>query len=188
MTTMTLNPTRRQKEFLQEEQWHSDVIYRAMEFNMEDVIARYMKDEGLTKEIALEHERELKRFLAMCALNPNAHYGMRGPIDEIWHTFLMFTRDYAQFCEIVAGRFIHHVPETGKSGGKSGESYIRFLEDYEKIFGQPAPAEYWPRPALPDVSAECQGCNTCSAPEAIPSSPMVVEASCSECNGCGDSG
>ena len=31
-------------------------------------------------------------------------------IDDMWHTFLMFTEDYANFCERYFGRFIHHSP------------------------------------------------------------------------------
>lgn len=188
MTTMTLNPRILKSESLPDEQSQSAVIHRAMEFNMEDVVARYMKDEGLTKEIALEHEREIKRFLALCALNPKACYGMKGPIDEIWHTFIIFTRDYARFCELVAGRFIHHIPETGKGENKSSEKYLNFLTDYEQVFGHPAPEQYWPRPAKRRSveTAECQGCGGCSAPEATPSPSPVLspEASCGECNGC----
>ncbi|BFU44969.1 hypothetical protein KRMM14A1004_32060 [Krasilnikovia sp. MM14-A1004] len=37
-----------------------------------------------------------------------------GPSDLVdigWHTFILYTREYAEFCERVAGRFIHHVPD-----------------------------------------------------------------------------
>lgn len=158
----------------------TDAVSRALEFQIDDVVARYMKDEGLTEEIAREHERELKRFLALCAMNPSAHYGMRGPIDEIWHTFIMFTREYAQFCEHVSGRFIHHVPETGKGESRSADGYLLFLNDYQKVFGQPAPPQYWPRPALTLANDGCTGCGTCSAPEDVPTA-----VGCGECNGCG---
>jgi hypothetical protein len=33
-------------------------------------------------------------------------------IDEMWHMFLLFTRDYSHFCMKYFGRFIHHVPIT----------------------------------------------------------------------------
>lgn len=35
-------------------------------------------------------------------------------IDEMWHTFILVTQDYAQFCETYFGAFIHHVPEQGE--------------------------------------------------------------------------
>ena len=31
-------------------------------------------------------------------------------IDEMWHEFILFTRDYMDFCEQYFGEFIHHVP------------------------------------------------------------------------------
>jgi hypothetical protein len=31
-------------------------------------------------------------------------------IDEMWHAFVLFTRDYAAFCDKHFGRFIHHAP------------------------------------------------------------------------------
>lgn len=166
-----------------------DAINRAMKFEMGRIVERYVRDEGLTETIAREHEQELKRFLAMCALNPNAQYGMKGPIDELWHTFLIFSKDYAQFCDHVAGRFIHHVPESGDEKPRNSDTYALFLRDYEETFGHPPPAQYWPRPISPDVTAECQGCNTCSVGEGAPADPKITipEAHCSECNGCGDS-
>lgn len=48
-------------------------------------------------------------FLAACAvttspLSPSA------AVDHGWHAFILHTREYAAFCNRVAGRFIHHVP------------------------------------------------------------------------------
>ncbi|GLZ43300.1 hypothetical protein [Actinokineospora sp. NBRC 105648] len=41
-------------------------------------------------------------------------------VDLGWHVFLLYTREYAQFCERVAGGFIHHVPhDTLVSGASS---------------------------------------------------------------------
>ncbi|MDP3561776.1 MAG: hypothetical protein Q8R83_06340 [Legionellaceae bacterium] len=31
-------------------------------------------------------------------------------IDNMWHTFLLFTKDYAAFCEYYFKDFIHHTP------------------------------------------------------------------------------
>ena len=42
-------------------------------------------------------------YIALCAVEEGT-YGMRGPIDEFWHTLVTFTKTYAGFCERVAGR------------------------------------------------------------------------------------
>jgi hypothetical protein len=33
-------------------------------------------------------------------------------IDEMWHTFILFTREYDEFCTRYFGAFIHHAPTT----------------------------------------------------------------------------
>lgn len=34
-------------------------------------------------------------------------------VDIGWHTFLLYTREYATFCDRIADGFIHHEPEDG---------------------------------------------------------------------------
>lgn len=144
----------------------TEIITRAASYPMDHVVARYADDEDISVDVATEHERELKRFLALCAANGGKRYGMRGPIDHLWHTFIMFTKDYADFCDSVAGRFIHHVPEPKGQAATpaSRSSYEAFLADYEKMFGEPAPTHLWPRFAEnSDEGANCGGCNGCHA-------------------------
>jgi hypothetical protein len=129
-----------------------------MDFPMDQVIGRYSKDEGLPLAAAKEHERELKRYLLLCALNPSEHYGMRGPIDKLWHTFLVFTKDYAKFSDEVAGRFLHHDPVVEDvRNGTSPSHYLRTLSDYEQVFGEEAPRHIWPRLHLPLKAATRSG-------------------------------
>ena len=49
-------------------------------------------------------------FLAAAAVT-TAPIGPSNLVDIGWHTFLLHTRDYAEFCDRIAGRFIHHEPE-----------------------------------------------------------------------------
>ena len=37
-------------------------------------------------------------------------------VDIGWHTFILHTKDYREFCDRIAGRFIDHVP-TDDNGG-----------------------------------------------------------------------
>lgn len=153
-------------------------VARAMVFPMEEVIERYAKDQNLPLPVAREHERELKRYLALSASEP-AGFGMRGPIDELWHTFILFTEKYASFCDQVAGRFLHHTPgnagraELPVSGGGAAkepepsirEGYIRFLQTYESVFGEAPPPHLWPRPMKHEdkhAAFDGCGCTTCT--------------------------
>lgn len=35
--------------------------------------------------------------------------------DDMWHEFLLHTRDYAAFCDAAFGQFLHHEPESTMS-------------------------------------------------------------------------
>lgn len=61
--------------------------------------------------LAEKHRREHRAEPAnkalhfQCTIHPEMQ-----EIDDMWHTFLLFTRDYSSFCRSYFGRFIHHVP------------------------------------------------------------------------------
>jgi hypothetical protein len=55
-------------------------------------------------------------FLGACAV-ATAPIGPSDLVDIGWHTFILYTREYAQFCDQLAGRFIHHVPDDDPPGG-----------------------------------------------------------------------
>jgi hypothetical protein len=38
-------------------------------------------------------------------------------MDEMWHAFVLHTKDYAEFCDRYLGRFVHHLPETAETTG-----------------------------------------------------------------------
>jgi hypothetical protein len=59
--------------------------------------------------------REMKRWLWLNAFYPNDSLGITEPlqiVDEMWHTFMLFSRDYAEFCDRYFGTFQHHSPTT----------------------------------------------------------------------------
>jgi len=39
-------------------------------------------------------------------------------MDEMWHTFILFTKEYSAFCEKYFGHYIHHLPTTSKERKK----------------------------------------------------------------------
>lgn len=42
-------------------------------------------------------------------------------LDQMWHTFILFTQSYENFCKEFFGKFIHHLPETQESKRKLQE-------------------------------------------------------------------
>jgi len=124
-----------------------DVIELALGFPMEEVVRRYARDYQASLDDAKRLERELKRYLTLCALDLDKGYAMAGPVDGLWHTFLLFTRLYTRFCDQVAGRFLHHEPgdiENEDELGRFEKEYANLRNDYERVFGEPLPDTIWP--------------------------------------------
>jgi hypothetical protein len=123
------------------------VIDFAMSFPMAEVVKRYAKDYQADLAYAERLERELKRYLILCALDLDKGYAMAGPVDGLWHTFLLFTRLYASFCEQTAGKFLHHEPgdiENEAELETFERDYANLWHDYERTFGEPPPDIIWP--------------------------------------------
>jgi hypothetical protein len=141
----------------------AEVLARAEKFNMDDIVDRYAEETRLPTEVVREHKIELLRFLSLCATS-DASYGMRGPIDEFWHTFIIFTEKYQNFCEKVAGGFIHHFPirhtDKGHEQPPVEDSYQRFLKDYKAAYGREAPPHIWPRPLPGPQNTSCNKCGS----------------------------
>src|SRR3989344_9001819 len=107
------------------------IIQRAINFPIPRVIERYKRQNKISNEEAQQHELEMKKYLALRAMNPTEKFPLsHGPVDELWHTFLIFTNEYAEFCAEVAHGFIHHNPgpphPTEKQIKKAKEEFDNF--------------------------------------------------------------
>jgi 8-oxo-dGDP phosphatase len=72
--------------------------------------ARVMADGEIERKIAEKMVEQALAFLVACARNPGSHLSPSERVDAGWHAFVLHTREYAEFCSRVAGRFIHHRP------------------------------------------------------------------------------
>src|SRR5215471_9155262 len=106
---------------------NAKIIETAMSFPLDDLLSKYCMEHSLPMETAREHEREIKRFLVLSVINSSTKYVMSGPMDELWHSFILFTKKYHDFCYLVAG------------------GYMQLLQDYKVLFGEEPPSQYWPR-------------------------------------------
>jgi hypothetical protein len=95
-------------------------------YRNEEVVYRFTQDHGVSLDDAEELFTETKRWLWLCCHQRRASERGEGryvavpllsearAVDLMWHTFLLFTRDYAAFCEKYFGFFVHHNPQTRK--------------------------------------------------------------------------
>jgi hypothetical protein len=62
-------------------------------------------------------ERALRDFFEAYLLSGRKPVSMPSQAaDELWHEFILYTRQYQQFCNAAFGRFLHHAPATVLSG------------------------------------------------------------------------
>ncbi len=82
------------------------------------VINRYVGEYGIPFNTAANRFHELKSFLHTCAIADRPCVPTKN-IDDIWHTFILFTQDYQNFCMEYLGKFIHHYPYEKAVGNKA---------------------------------------------------------------------
>jgi hypothetical protein len=82
---------------------------RVMAYKNSRIIEKMMMEYGLSYDDADQLFTDTKRFLYLCHKYPDA-FSPTPRLDDGWHTMILFTRDYAQFCREHFGRFVHHIP------------------------------------------------------------------------------
>lgn len=135
--------------------------------------------ERMTRRIVAEHhlnadmaERIMDQagaFLAACAVSTKP-LAPSMAVDIGWHTLILHTRDYAEFCEQVAGRFIHHVPHEDEGAGET---------DVQDVLDQTAKAirraGYWVDAELWSTlkAGTCSQCKDGCADDPAPVPPFI---------------
>jgi len=123
----------------------------------------------LEKKLKISPKKAQKLFVAMlqflyiCGVERRGRNFSPSPmVDEAWHNFILFTKDYDDFCRIYFGQFIHHRPFTDeyRGSGKSDET----LEVLVQHFGQLS--SFWVKNAPEDCSQcapdrDCNGGGNC---------------------------
>lgn len=100
---------------------------------------------GWTRHFAASAIEEYRRFLLLAA---TAGHKVSPPpiVDMVWHTHLLYTRNYwDDLCPNVLGFDLHHEPATGESTNREDldVAYDRTLASYETIFGHTPPPNIW---------------------------------------------
>ncbi|MDR3605948.1 MAG: hypothetical protein P4M08_01050 [Oligoflexia bacterium] len=102
----------------------SSGLSEVLSYQNDELVHRFAEDFKLSFSDAQEIFLETKRWLWLCARQRDAIQKKQPVpafipllseayvIDLMWHTFLLFTKDYAEFCDRYFGFFIHHTPQT----------------------------------------------------------------------------
>lgn len=112
-------------------------------FDLSDVTKKYAADHEVAFDVAKHYEEELKKFLFLSRVYQRG-YAMSKGCDGYWHTFILCTQEYTEFCETCFGRYIHHKPGAKDDDDIKTMRYIRFLIDYFRHFKEVPPSTVWP--------------------------------------------
>jgi len=127
-------------------------LEQVMLYENENVVRRFLESWTVSYDEGLELFDDMKKWLWLCDYNNNhvssdvrVHMAISQSIkliDEMWHTFILFTADYHDFCDRYFGYYIHHRPAPQSvynqqlaSHAKDPEAHMRKLqEDAEKQY------------------------------------------------------
>jgi len=86
----------------------AQIFWKIMNYDLSKVEASVKK---FQPEIDVDKAMpEYRCFLYLASVTKGKLPVPSKPIDGIWHAAILYTKDYADFCQEVAGRFIHHAP------------------------------------------------------------------------------
>ena len=74
------------------------------------MVARIVKEHGFSEVAASAVLDEALVFMHLAANNPGSGLGPSPLVDIGWHTFILYTREYTDYCQAAFGRYLHHSP------------------------------------------------------------------------------
>jgi hypothetical protein len=134
----------------------SSVLRKVNEYENPELVMRLQIKLSLDQKAAQLLFEDVKKFLAICALR-KGNFSPTKAIDKGWHEFLMYTRDYDDFCHGLLGVKIHHQPDSYYKKKKSDKIYPTIIA--EQFFGKLS--DNWKC----EVSATCCSGGDCSNSE-----------------------
>ncbi|OYP20280.1 hypothetical protein CFC35_22770 [Streptomyces sp. FBKL.4005] len=117
----------------------------------------------MSEELAGRIVEEGLKFVAACAKNPGLGLAPSRIVDEGWHALILHTAMYADLCERLGGRFVHHTP--GYDPTNWDPPIIDRTREAIAGLGWEADPELWGSPSdktLVSVAAKCQHAPDCT--------------------------
>lgn len=134
-----------------------ELLETVLAYQHEPLVARLQKKLGITYEDAVQLFDDTKRFLYLCAVSDEVICPNES-LDFGWHEFILFMRDYEDFCRKHFGRIIYHRPRHPDDEPTKGKGGRRALKLAREIFGESLSAN-WKYPQLEDAGdGSCDNC------------------------------
>jgi len=79
-------------------------------------------------------EEHYRAYLTLALMFPERSLPPSKEIDAFWHQHILDTEKYAQDCELLFGRFLHHFPYFGIRGDEDAKSLENLFKDTKALF------------------------------------------------------
>jgi hypothetical protein len=91
---------------------------------------------------------EVKRFFVLVRSDDTKMWEMYSArIDEAWHQFILFTKEYTDFCRRFFGRYIPHSPSNAPKSETRNSVEVSSFQDFQcrylELFGEPPPDAWY---------------------------------------------
>ena len=97
-------------------------------------------DKSLSKKEVRNSVEQYKKFLSLKRKYPDSTLVPTREIDSVWHAHILDTKNYADDCNMLFGKFMHHKPYFGQFSDESQDEMSSFYDQtsdlWEKEFGE----------------------------------------------------
>lgn len=114
-----------------------------IKYDLSKITGYFSNKESIDIEKSILIEIEMKKYLYLIVKN-KTEYGMTGLVDSYWHTFLLFTKEYHDFCNFLGSTYIHHTPAIlEEEKERNHQDFNCMINDYKIEYGMSLPDELW---------------------------------------------
>lgn len=124
-------------------------LEEVLAYKHRDVVQRFLDSYPIEPADAEEIFTEVKRWLWLGGSRVRLHARRRllvtppmAALDEMWHCFVLYTQDYAEFCSRFFGHFIHHGPVTLAEKTRARRRMEKDPEGYARAFARQMEWQY----------------------------------------------
>src|SRR6266568_532261 len=92
--------------------------------------------QGWSREYADRMELAYKRFLTLLVTHSEETLAPCKDVDKFWHGHILDTLKYAEDCDRLFGRFLHHFPYFGMRGAEDAANLAKAAETTRRLYRQ----------------------------------------------------
>jgi hypothetical protein len=113
------------------------IVPKWLQLRRAEIIRTYRWPSGLLKRLEKHHpgferkdsalvSRGLRQFFLAYLMSGKRHVSMPSQVaDDLWHEFILYTREYDAFCRRAFGGFLHHTPAVVLSEHRKSNEGLR---------------------------------------------------------------